>query len=195
MSRITSLEIVAPRTSAGQLVRAVIAHLAAEDKDRLLRALETGSEQLMRDVDRNVCDAREGSDLRLTFLFPPDELLRVFESECELAGDADAATGRVAVRCCWSGLDFGEYFVKFHATSFAWAICNLLFNSSSVHDSFIDIAKQTPGATLVRHDDVLGRYDLIWRAPDADAYALSCPRATEARLVDLQCWEVLDAVA
>ncbi len=193
MSRITSLEIVAPRTSAGQLVRAVIAHLAAEDKDRLLRALETGSEQLMRDVDRNVCDAREGSDLCLTFLFPPDELMRVFESDSELVGDA--ATGRVAVRCSWSGLDFGEYFVKFHATSFEWDICNLFFESSSVLDSFIDIAKQTPGATLARYDDVLGRYDLIWRAPDADAYALSCPRAAEACLTDSICWEILDAIA
>ncbi|MDD4911760.1 MAG: hypothetical protein PHP57_05645 [Sideroxydans sp.] len=193
MSRITSFEIVAPRGSAAQLVRAVIAHLAAEDKDRLLRALETGSEQLMRDVDRNVCDAREGSDLCLTFLFPPDELLRVFESDSELVGDA--ATGRVAVRCSWSGLDFGEYFVKFHATSFVWDICNLFFESSSVLDSFIDIAKQTPGATLARYDDVLERDDLIWRAPDAAAYALSCPRAAEASLVDLHCWEILDAVA
>lgn len=195
MSRISSLIIVAPRTSAGQLVRAVIAHLAAEDKDKLLRALETGSEQLMRDVDRNVCDAREASQLCLTFLFPPDELLRVYQSENEFAGDADAATGRIAVSCSWNGLDFGEYFVKFHATSFIWDICDLFFKSSSVLDSFIDIAKQTPGATLARYYDVLERYDLIWRAPDAAAYALSCPRAAEASLVDLHCWEILDAIA
>lgn len=195
MSRITSFDIVAPRGSAAQLVRAVAAHLVAADRARLLRALDTGVEQLMGREARNDYDSRLDCDLCLTFLFPPDELLRVYQSENEFAGDADAATGRVAVSCSWSGLDFGEYFVKFHATSFVWDICNLFFESSSVLDSFIDIAKQTPGATLARYDDVLERYDLIWRAPDAAAYALSCPRAAEASLTDLICWEILDAIA
>lgn len=193
MSRITSFEIVAPRSSAAQLVRAVAAHLVATDRARLLRVLDTGVEQLMRDVDRNVCDAREGSDLCLSFLFPPDELLRVFESDSELVGDA--ATGRVAVGCIWCDFELGEHFALFSATAPTDDVCDLFFESSSVLDSFIDIAKQTPSATLVRHDDVLGRYDLIWRAPDADAYALSCPNVAEASLADCYCREILDAIA
>lgn len=195
MSRITSFDIVAPRGSAAQLVRAVAEHLVAADRARLLRALDTGVEQLMGREARNDYDSRLDCDLCLTFLFPPDEPLRVFQSESQFAGDADAAAGRVAVECSWSGLDFGEYFVKFHATSFIWDICNLFFVSSSVLDSFIDIAKQTLGATLARYDDVLGRHDLILRAPDAAAYALSCPRAAEASRTDQICWEILDAIA
>jgi hypothetical protein len=70
----------------------------------------------------------------------------------------------------------------------------LFFESSSVLDSFIDIAKQTPGATLARYDDVLERDDLIWRAPDATDYARSLPEAADTSLVDRCCLEVLNAI-
>ena len=190
MSRITSFDIVAPRGSAAQLVRAVAAHLVATDRDRLLRVLDTGVEQLMRDVDRTDCDAHEGSYPCLTFLFPPDELLRVFQSESEFAGDADAATGRVAVGSIWCDFELREHFTQFYAVAPTDDVCDLFFESSSVLDSFIDIAKQTPGATLARYDDVLGRYDLIWRSPDATDYVRSLPEAA----VDRCCLEVLNAI-
>ncbi|MDD5059453.1 MAG: hypothetical protein PHQ60_16470 [Sideroxydans sp.] len=193
MSRITSFEIIAPRRSAGELVRAVIAHLAEEDRARLQRALDIGTEQIMRNVDRNGCESREdAASLCLTFLFAPDAPLRAFELDSELP--SDPATGRVAVGCLWCDFYLGAHYVQFCAVAPVSSISELFFESQSVRDSFIDMAKQTPGATLVLGDDWLDRYDLIWRAPDATDYARSLPEAADTNLVDRCCLEVLNAI-
>ncbi len=149
----------------------------------------------MRDVDRNGCEARKdaAASLCLTFLFAPDEMLRAFEESNELP--ADSATGRIAVDCIWCDFYLGEHFVQFCAVAPVSSISELFFESQSVRDSFIDMATQTPGATLVLADDWLGRYDLLWRAPAANAYARSLPEAAEASLVDRHCLEILDAIA
>jgi len=189
VGRITSFEIIAPRANAEQLVRSVIEHLVEEDKPKLWRMLENEPEQIMQDIERE-----EGEDdglVCLSFLFPPDEELKAFEEDDGLPGDA--ATGRVAVGCIYSDLFFGKHYVQFHAASLAGDISELFLYSPSVRDSFLEMAKQVPGAVLVFGDELIDD-SVLWFSPEALPYARKLPADADTNLVDGHSLEMLNTI-
>lgn len=188
MSRITFFEIIAPRSNAEQLVRSVIEHLVEEDKAKLWRALENGPEQVMQDIERE--EGEEDSSC-LSFLFPPDEGLKAFEEDDGLPGDE--ATGRVAVGCIFSSLYFGNHYVQFHAASLAGSISELFLYSPSVRDSFLEMAKQVPGAVLVFCDE-LSEDKVLWFSQEALPYARKLPADADTNRVDGLSLEILNTI-
>ncbi len=189
MSRITSFEIIAPRSNAEQLVRSVSEHLLEEDKAKLWRALENEPEQIMQDIERE-----EGEDDRLVcmeFLFPPDEGLKAFEEEYGLPGDP--ATGRIAVGCIFTSLSFGKHYVEFQAASLAGSISELFLCSPSVRGSFIEMAKQVSSAVLVFCDE-LSDDKVLWFSQDALPYARNLPADADTNRVDVHSLEILNTI-
>lgn len=190
MGRITSFEIIVPLSNAEQLVRSVIAHLDEEDKIRLWRALENEPTQIILDID----DRTEGlhdSSLCMDFFFPPDEGVKAFEEEWGLP--RDPATGRVAVGCIFTSLSFGKHYVQFHAVSLARSISELFLFSSSVRGSFLEMAKQVPGAVLVFCDE-LSDDSVLWFSPEALPYARNLPAEADTNPVDGNSLKILSTI-
>lgn len=189
MSRITFLEIIVPRSNAEQLVRSVIEHLAEEDKPKLWRMLENEPKQIMPDIEREGGEDDRSDDL--DFLFSPDEGLKAFEEEYGLPGDS--ATGRMAVGGIFSSLYFGNHYVQFHAASLASSISELFLYSPSVRDSFLEMAKQVPGAVLVFCDE-LSEDKVLWFSQEALPYARNLPADADTNRVDGLSLEILNTI-
>jgi len=189
MPLIASFEIFAPRANAEQLVRSVSEHLDEDSKAKLWRALENEPKQIMQDIEREEGEA--DSSVCLTFLFPPDEELKAFEEDDGLP--RDEATGRVAVWSTYSDLSFGKHYVQFHANSISGRISWLFLFSPSVRGSFIEMAKQVPGATLVFGDE-LSEDEVLWFSQEALSYALKLPADANTNRVDGYSLEMLNTI-
>ncbi|MDD2721816.1 MAG: hypothetical protein PHH47_10975 [Gallionella sp.] len=189
MSRITSFEILAPRSNAEQLVQSVIEHLVEEDKAKLWLALETGPEPVMQGIE---CEEGENdSSVCMSFLFSPDEGVKAFEDECGLP--RDPATGRVEVGYIFSSLSFGSHYVQFQAASLVDCISEVFLFSPSVRGSFIEMAKQVSGAVLVFCDE-LSDDRVLWCSQEALTYARKLPADADTNRVDVRSLEMLNTI-
>jgi hypothetical protein len=189
VSRITFFEIIAPRSNAEQLVRSVIEYLVEEDKAKLWRMLENEPKQIMPDIERE--GGEDDRSVWLDFLFSPDEGLKAFEEEYGLPGDS--ATGRVEVGGICTTLYFGNHYIQFHAASLAGCISELFLYSPSVSDSFLEMAKQVPGAVLVFCDE-LSDDSVLWFSQEALPYALKLPADADTNRVDGHSLEILNTI-
>lgn len=186
MSLRRTFQIIAPRDSAGAMIRAIAAHLADADRDRLLAALAAGVEGLVRAIHRDDHEMPVGSSLCLGFLFPPDNGLRDYLE----IDPGEAMVERVALGCIWCDLFVGDRFVQFMATAATGDMSHLFYDSAPVRAVFVDMARQTPGATLGLTNDIDDDWTGLWSAPGAQAYAEANPTATTQ--TDRECLNLLN---
>jgi hypothetical protein len=83
--------------------------------------------------------------------------------------------------------------VQFHACSISGRISWLFLFSQSVRGSFIEMAKQVPGAVLVFGDE-LSDDSVLWFSPEALPYARKLPADADTNPVDGHSLEMLNTI-
>lgn len=172
-----SYDLIAHRSSAERLVRALADHLVPEQQARLLATLADGVAGVMDRFEREQNPTwLEGygyewpRDACLTFLFPEDAHIAAYSDEHPV-GRPEPIDGRVPFGCVWTDVACGDAFVRVRATAATSSMSVLFYDSRSVRSVFVAIG-EAGGAFLVAFDDESGEYlDALW--PHEGRLALS----------------------
>jgi hypothetical protein len=120
-------ELIAQRSAVGPLLRAFARHLAPDDQQRLIAAVDTGECEVLRHIARREDEQHSGlfdqggGDVCFVFHFAPDAELVEYARETNVA----PAQGRIQVGCVWTSLKCGDQFLVLRAGPGAFAKLSL----------------------------------------------------------------------
>jgi hypothetical protein len=161
-------EWVGERGSADRLIRAVAEHLAPKDQRRVLAALASGADGLLRRVEREEFERSlmqdAGEELCLSFLFGRDDRLAEYAREISAPSIGD----RVQVGCVWTSTNCGSRFVLIRARAATSNMSRLFEQSPSIRATFVG-AGRAADALLVMFDDEQEEFLALW--PRAGRFA------------------------
>ncbi len=149
-----AFELIAERSSADRVIRAIAEHLDPTDSGRLLACVPSDVDCPLGDIERTPLE-QNMSDLCLGFLFPPDGQVEAYSPERKLIN------GLVRIGCVWSTLIVEGNLVIFRATAATTGMSLLFEESPSVRNTWISIA-QKAGALLLLLDDERFDNRAIW---------------------------------